>query len=93
MLAPMFKMTLFMPGDDARLKAVMEGIQKAGLKLNERKCVFANQWKLFVFLGYLFSQEGVKPDPTKIEAIRDIPTLKYGVGVRVTVRSRSTEMF
>ena len=37
------------------------------------------QWKLFVFLGYLFSQEGVKPDPTKIEAIRDIPTSKYGV--------------
>ena len=29
-----------------------------------------------VFLEHLFSHEGVKPDPTKIEAIRDMPTPK-----------------
>ena len=29
-----------------------------------------------VFLRHLFSHEGVKPDPTKIEAIRDVPTPK-----------------
>ena len=59
---------------DARLKAVMERIQKAGLKLNEEKCLFGSTE--VVFLGHLFSQDGVKPDPAKIEAIRDIPTPK-----------------
>ena len=59
---------------DARLKAVMERIQQAGLKLNEKKCVFCSTE--VVFLGHLFSHEGVKPDPTKIEAIRDMPTPK-----------------
>ena len=59
---------------DARLKAVMERIQQAGLKLNEKKCVFGSTE--VVFLAHLFSHEGVKPDPTKIEAIRDMPTPK-----------------
>ena len=59
---------------DARLKAVMERIQQAGLKLNEKKCVLGSTE--VVFLGHLFSHEGVKPDPTKTEAIRDMPTPK-----------------
>ena len=50
----------------------MERIQQAGLKPNEKKCVFDSAE--VVFLRHLFSHEGVKPDPTKIEAIRDIPT-------------------
>ena len=75
----MFKMTFLSGGStkeqhDARLKAVMEKIQQAGLKLNEKKCVFGSTE--VVFLGHLFSHEGVKPDPTKIEAIRDMPTPK-----------------
>ena len=52
----------------------MERIQQAGLKLNENKCVFGSTE--VVFVGHLFSHEGAKPDPTKIEAIRDTPTPK-----------------
>ena len=59
---------------DTRLNAVMERIQKAGLKLNEKKCLFGSTE--VVFLGHLFSHEGVKPDPSKIDAIRDMPTPK-----------------
>ena len=59
---------------DVKLKAVMERIQQAGLKLNEKKCLLCSTE--VVFLGHLFSHEGVKPDPTKIEAIRDMPTPK-----------------
>ena len=51
----------------ARLKAVMERIQKAGLKLNEKKCLSGSTE--VVFLGHLFSHDSVKPDPAKIEAI------------------------
>lgn len=59
---------------DARLNAVMERLQQAGLKLNEKKCLFGSTE--VVFLGHLFSQEGVKLDPSKIEAIRNMPTPK-----------------
>ena len=60
----------------------MERIQQAGLKLNEKKCVFGSTE--VVFLGNLFSHEGVKHegDPTKIEAIRDMPTPKSKQGLQ-----------
>ena len=56
---------------DARLDAVLDRIHQAGLKLNEKKCLFGSTE--VTFLGHLFSDQGVKPDSTKIEAIRDMP--------------------
>jgi len=54
-----------------RLGRVLEAIGDAGLTLNPKKCIFgAREVK---FLGHLVSYEGIKPNPAKIEAIKDFP--------------------
>ncbi|XP_029652389.1 uncharacterized protein K02A2.6-like [Octopus sinensis] len=55
---------------DFNLHEAMEKTRQAGIKLNADKCVIkAKECKFF---GIIYSAEGVKPDPTKVEAIRDI---------------------
>ena len=50
----------------------MDRIQKSGLKLNKSKCAFRlNQLK---YCGHIFSDKGVKADPSKIEVIKNMPT-------------------
>ena len=50
---------------DQSLRAVIDRIQKSGLKLNKSKCAFGlNQLK---YCGHIFSDKGVKADPSKIE--------------------------
>ena len=50
----------------------MDRIQKSGLKLNKYKCAFGlNQLK---YCGHIFSDKSVKADPSKIEAITNMPT-------------------
>ena len=56
---------------DRRLGQVMCNIRKTGLKLNKSKCVLGA--KEILFLGHIASQYGIKADPAKISAIRDIP--------------------
>ena len=57
---------------DQNLRAVMDRIQKSGLKLNKSKCAFGlHQLK---YCGHIFSDKGVKADPSKIEAITKMPT-------------------
>ena len=57
---------------DQRLQGVLERIRKANLKLNKDKCQFGvNELK---FVGHVFSGEGVKADPEKIEAILQMPS-------------------
>ena len=54
------------------LKAVLEAISKAGLKLKLSKCHFA---QLSVdFLGFTISASGLAPDCKKVEALRNYPT-------------------
>ena len=55
---------------DQRLKKVLERIQSVGVTLNSSKCVFS-QTEL-KFLGHLISKDGVKPDPDKTKAIREM---------------------
>lgn len=56
---------------DQRLDQVLERIKSAGLKLNKDKCVFRqNQIR---FLGQVIDKSGVKPDPDKVKAIRELP--------------------
>ena len=55
---------------DQRLKKVLERIQSIGVTLNSSKCVFS-QTEL-KFLGHLISKDGVKPDPDKTKAIREM---------------------
>ena len=56
---------------DERLKAVLDRIRAANLKLNKEKCVFCVQQ--LTFLGHTFTANGVKPDESKINAILNMP--------------------
>lgn len=58
------------------IKECMEAIKKAGLTMNAPKCVFGK--REISFWGMIFSAEGTKPDPEKIEALKYIspPTNK-----------------
>jgi hypothetical protein len=49
------------------LEAVLSKLREVNLKLNPGKCCFATE--SIVFLGYVFSKEGAKPDPKKIDAV------------------------
>ncbi|XP_018497154.1 uncharacterized protein LOC108865022, partial [Galendromus occidentalis] len=55
---------------DKNVKALFERIRQVGLKLNKKKI----QWKKqeVKYMGHLISRDGVRPDPGKVEAIRDM---------------------
>ena len=56
---------------DKNLEQVLAHFEKSGLKLNKTKCKFGlNEVK---FVGHIFLSEGVDADPSKIEAIVDMP--------------------
>jgi hypothetical protein len=57
---------------DARLLAVLERIEAAGATLNEKKCEFCTT--SVKFLGHLIDQKGIRADPEKARAIREMPT-------------------
>ncbi|XP_041483070.1 uncharacterized protein K02A2.6-like [Lytechinus variegatus] len=64
---------------DDRLRKVLDIAQKSNLKLNRDKCEFnVNQ---MTFIGDLISQDGVRPDPKKVAAIRNMarPTCKQDI--------------
>ncbi|KAK7107196.1 hypothetical protein V1264_015153 [Littorina saxatilis] len=56
---------------DRRLDAVLERIEKSGLKLNKSKCHLRQ--KEVKYFGHRISEAGVSPDPDKVKAIRDMP--------------------
>ena len=53
------------------LREVLRRLQQAGLRLIEEKCRFC-QTEL-QYLGHVVSDQGVKTDPEKVEAIRNTP--------------------
>ena len=53
-----------------RLIAVLEQLQKFHVTLNKGKCVFSTC--SMKFLGLVINQEGIKPDPEKVQAIEDL---------------------
>jgi hypothetical protein len=55
---------------DGNLKALLDRLQQNSLTLNKQKCVFG-QTKITYF-GYVFSDKGMSPDPTKVQAIHRI---------------------
>lgn len=57
---------------DDIVKLVLDRIQKSGLKLNKNKCAFG--LSEIKYVGHIFSADGVKADPSKIEAITKMPT-------------------
>ena len=57
---------------DERLQHVLEKCREANLKLNKEKCEFRlNELK---FVGHIFSADGVRADPEKVEAISGMPS-------------------
>ncbi|CAB0001640.1 unnamed protein product, partial [Nesidiocoris tenuis] len=59
---------------DERLKAVLTRLQQNGVTLNHEKCEFRKN--SVTFLGHEVSSNGIRPDKTKIKAIKDIPAPK-----------------
>ena len=57
---------------DGRLMTTLQRLSDVGLGLNMEKCVF-RQPELS-YLGDVVTQDCVKPDPEKIQAITDMPT-------------------
>lgn len=57
---------------DQRLLIVLQQLQKAGITLNVKKCVFAQD--RVKFLGQVVDHEGVRPDPEKVSAILNLKT-------------------
>ena len=54
-----------------RLSEVFDRLRNAGLKLSPKKCELFQ--RSVAYLGHIVTTEGVKVDPTKIEAIRNWP--------------------
>ena len=57
---------------DERLMKALERLSEVGLVLNAEKCVFRQSE--IEYLGEVVTQDGVKPDPNKIQAITEVPT-------------------
>lgn len=56
------------------LEKFLEGVVKYNLRLNPKKCVFGvTSGKL---LGFVVSKDGIKVDPDKVKAIREMPAPK-----------------
>ena len=65
---------------DQRLRSCLTRIRQSGLKLNRSKCIFTS--KSLTFLGHIISADGVKPDPTKVNAIKDMPIPKSKIDLQ-----------
>jgi hypothetical protein len=55
---------------DIRLKAALKRLQEAGVTLNKEKCQFSVSE--ITFLGHIINKQGIRPDPTKLEAINQM---------------------
>ncbi len=62
------------------IKAVLEKIRKANLKLKPSKC----QWFQIElkFVGYLVGRNGIKPDPRNVEKIKNAEIPKNTMELR-----------
>ena len=52
----------------------LNGAEKKGIKLNKEKSKFS--LSEVSFMGHIISNEGLKPDPAKIQGICEMPTPK-----------------
>ena len=56
---------------DERLIKLLHGLRAIGLKLNKDKCKIG--LTEIPYIGHLLSEKGVKPDPSKVDAILNMP--------------------
>jgi len=70
---------------DRRLDQALNRLAQTGLKLNREKCEFRKEE--ISFMGHIVSRDGFKPDPSKLDAIRqmedpcDVPELRRWLGM------------
>ncbi|KAK2710450.1 hypothetical protein QYM36_011843 [Artemia franciscana] len=57
---------------DKRLVAVLERARAKGIKFNKAKCSFCVT--SVTYFGHVISEQGMQPDPDKLEAINNMPT-------------------
>ena len=57
---------------DQRLIALFERCKSKGIKLNKEKCKF--RLSEVSFMGHVISEEGLKPDPAKIQGVQEMPS-------------------
>ena len=57
---------------DQRLAALLQRCRSKNIKLNEEKCKF--RLSEVSFMGHVISDNGLKPDPAKIQGIQEMPT-------------------
>ncbi|XP_060085463.1 uncharacterized protein K02A2.6-like [Ylistrum balloti] len=62
--------TLVFGANHARLKAVLECLEKVCLTLNKEKCEFSQT--TVTFLGHVIDENGIRPDPDRIQAVVDM---------------------
>ena len=65
---------------DQHLRAVFQRLREKGLTLNKSKCEYSKD-KL-EFFGYVFSKEGISPDPKKVEEVVNLSTPSTASEVR-----------
>ena len=65
---------------DERLHAVLQRLQEKGLTLNTQKCIFGQP--TLKYLGYIFSNRGISPDPSKVEDVHEAMTPRNTSEVR-----------
>ena len=53
------------------MRKVLDRAHKVRLRLNSEKCKFL--LKEVSYVGHVFTEQGLKPDPPKVQAIADIP--------------------
>lgn len=63
-----------------KLKDIFDRLRKYNLKLQPTKCEFLR--KEVIYLGHLITDEGVKPDPKKIECVQNFPVPKDVKGIK-----------
>ena len=73
---------------DARLERVLERTRKRNLKLNKDKSQI--RLKEISYVGHILSQDGIKPDPRKVQAIMkfEIPENKEEPQSKTTFRKK-----
>ena len=59
---------------DERLRAVLDRLQEEGITLNYEKCVFSVS--RLEYLGQIIDGQGIRKDPSKVQAIVDFPELR-----------------
>lgn len=71
---------------DSNLKQFLEAVNKYNLTINDRKCKFSQS--SISLLGYLISNNSIKPDPDRLKPLMDLPPPKNASEMK-----RATGMF